>query len=339
MRPVFILGAGRSGTTLLQRLLNSYPDTLIWGEHAGVLQHLAQGFYRGLEDPSLLRHARPLADVLADTGAREHWQAWMTWFSCDEWTATFRRMVESLFCPGGLPGKAYWGFKDIRYGNRPEDRTLEFLHTLFPDALFVFIVRDPLNVMASRRRMADGIRTFGALRDAAALWEARYRRYWAWHSVSDVQSFWVRYEELIQGRGDVIRLLETLGKTLGEEQQAVFASASGRGSSFGDDAVNERWRRLPTLWRAYLRASLGDVTQDLGYDAPRVTGVERWLVPVARGLRRLGRAPSPEPRLPPPQGAQPRDGMAPGGSDIASARPPRSRATMRLREKRATVRQ
>ena len=288
MRPVFILGAGRSGTTLLQRLLNSYPDTLIWGEHAGVLQHLAEGFYRGLEDPSLFRHARPLAEVLADTSAREDWQAWMTWFSREEWTAAFRGMVESLFCPGGLPGKTCWGFKDIRYGNRPEDRTLDFLHTLFPDALFAFIVRDPLNVMASRRRMTDGIRTFGALRDAAALWEARYRRYWAWHSASDVQRFWVRYEELIEGRGEIVRLLHALGKTLGEEQRAVFASASGRGSSFRDDAVNERWRRLPPLWRSYLRASLGDVMRQLGYDRPRVSGVERWLVPVARVVRRLG---------------------------------------------------
>jgi hypothetical protein len=52
--------------------------------------------------------------------------------------------------------------------------------------------------------------------------------------------------------------------------------------------VNERWRRLPPLWRAYLRASLGDVMRQLGYDRPRVSGVERWLVPVARVVRRLG---------------------------------------------------
>lgn len=338
-RPVFIFGAGRSGTTLLQRLLNSYPDTLIWGEHAGVLQQLAQGFFRGVDDPNLFRHARPLEQVLIGTDARESWQAWMTWFSADRWTAVFRTMVDTLFRPGGLPGKTYWGFKDIRYGERPADRTLELLHALFPEAVFVFIVRDPRNVIASRRRTWGGLRSFGALQDAAALWESRYRSYLAWHRDSVVQSFWIRYEDLIEQRGEILALLGHIGRELGEEQRAVLASSGGRGSGFRDDAVNERWRRLPSLWRAYLGARLGPLMAELGYPASMASGAERWLGPIGRVLAAVEGIVSGRRREGADQWPLVGDAMAPGGSATASSGVPRSHAAARLREKRATVRQ
>jgi hypothetical protein len=336
---VFIFGAGRSGTTLLQRLLNSYPDTLIWGEHAGVLEQLADGFFRGVEDPNLFRHALPLEQVLTGTDARESWQAWMTWFSADRWTAAFRTMVDTLFRPGGLRGKTYWGFKDIRYGERPRDRTLDLLHALFPEAVFVFIVRDPRNVIASRRRMWGGLRSFAALRDAAALWESRYRSYMAWHRDATVESFWIRYEDLIEQQGEILTLLGYMGRELGEEQRAVLASSGGRGSAFRDDAVNERWRRLPSLWRAYLRARLGTLMDELGYPASAASGAERWLGPFGRVLAAVERMAGGRRGVAADQSPLVTDAMAPGGSATASSAVPRSRAAARLREKRATVRQ
>lgn len=41
-QPVFVLSAGRSGSTLLQKLLNSSQELVIWGEHMGILRHLAR---------------------------------------------------------------------------------------------------------------------------------------------------------------------------------------------------------------------------------------------------------------------------------------------------------
>src|SRR5919206_3702635 len=39
--PILVLGSGqRCGSTLVQRLLTSHPDIMIWGEHGGHLRDL-----------------------------------------------------------------------------------------------------------------------------------------------------------------------------------------------------------------------------------------------------------------------------------------------------------
>jgi len=288
-QPIFVFGAHRSGTTLLQRLLNSYDDVLVWGEHAGVLEHLAAAYYRGREHPSLFRQARPLAEVLADSDALGSWQAWLTWFEPPAWTAVFRRLVEELLVPGGLPGKRFWGFKEIRYGAHRDDRTLEFLHALYPEALFVFIVRNPFNTVASSSRAPEGTRSLIAIQRVADLWRRRYRTYRAWYASDTVRSFWIGYEDLIEARGGVHALLGALRQTLGERQRAVLQAEGGRRSSFGDGDVNARWQTLPAFHLAVIEAACGPLRREFGYAAPPLPLLWRLLAPtLLPGLRLAG---------------------------------------------------
>jgi hypothetical protein len=154
--PVFLLSSGRCGSTLVQRILNTYTDVTIWGEHAGVLRSAAEQYFRLLE---LADGKHPLfenrvngvpfaRDRLTEEKSHNQWQAWLNWFNPSDLTPVFRNHVLSLFRPSFLGEEETWGFKEIRYGM--DDRVIEFLSCLFPDAIFVFLVRDGYNTIASQ---------------------------------------------------------------------------------------------------------------------------------------------------------------------------------------------
>jgi glycosyltransferase involved in cell wall biosynthesis len=264
-RPLFLLACARTGSTLLQRLLNSYDDVLLWGEHAGFLEPVAEGFFHIWENPGIFQKTRVLADVLADSDPARSWQGMMGWYTRDDWLGLFRGFVEQLFVPHGLPGKQWWGFKEIRYAAHPGDRTLDFLHALYPDATWVFLVRNVFNAMASRRRMPGMSKTLRELRHVSQEWDHRYQTYREWHGSGRIKSFFIRYEDMIEGRGEVLELLQHLGKSFGERQQAVMESGEGRWSLFRDTAVNERWQKLPPAWVGLINAAAGRGNRAQGY--------------------------------------------------------------------------
>jgi len=273
--PIFILGAPRTGTTLLQRLLNSYDDVLIWGEHAGFLTHVARGFYEAWDHPNVFRDVRSVQAVLETSDPEDSWQAWMSPSTRDDWLAGFRALLERLYAPEGLPGKRYWGFKEIRYLTTTGDRTLDLLHALYPDAVFVFIVRNAFNAMASVSRIPSGPRRLGELIATCGRWRRRYEGYRAWHESGRIRSHWIRYEDLIEGHGELLGLLVSLGRTLGAQQHAVLRSTEGRWSSFEDESFDDRWRSLPATWRWVISALLGSLNVQLGYEHPRSSRLAR----------------------------------------------------------------
>jgi len=48
--PIFLLGTGRSGTTLLQRIINSAEDVIIWGEHGGFLSQVSEAYFFNIKE-------------------------------------------------------------------------------------------------------------------------------------------------------------------------------------------------------------------------------------------------------------------------------------------------
>jgi hypothetical protein len=292
-RQVFVLGAARTGTTLLQRLLNAYEDVLVWGEHEGFLEPVATGLFRALESRNIFDPSKRVTDAVRDSRPGERWQAWMNWGEPEDWKDAFRAFLERLFVPDGLPGKRWWGFKEIRYMANPADRTLDLLRELYPDALFAFIVRHPLNAIASVRHIPAGAAGLGELRRLCVTWDRRYRAYAAHRRRHPERCFWVVYEDLVRERGDVTRLLAAMdGRAIGEPQRAVLAARDGRWSSFQDDAVNDRWRELPASWVAVVASMLGPLCAELGYTLPaRSAGrrlAERLLVGALRARDAVG---------------------------------------------------
>lgn len=280
-QPLFILGFARSGTTLLQRLLNSYDDVLIWGEHVGFLRDVANAYARVWRNPDYFKSTVPLAEVLQDTRPLTRWQAWMNWTTPDDWRRLYREFVESVFLPEGLPGRRVWGWKEVHYVGARNDHTLPFLAEIFPDARFVFLVRNGFDTMASfgvwpfRRSLAAW------QQEGCVAWVRAMRTFRRWHESGRIDSYWLRYEDLIETRGELLRLLESLGKTLGDEQNAVLRADSARGSSFTGVPDGDRWKRLSSARQGLAHVCLASTNTMLGYDNPRVPLTARVLGRIA----------------------------------------------------------
>jgi hypothetical protein len=159
-RPLVVLSSGRSGSTFLQKLLNTHPALAIWGEHGGILNHLAASWnvvsqleWMPEQEPSglwLLAQDRPVNEA--------RWTAWDGSFSKQDYTRYLREFVDSLFARDIRAGMR-WGFKEIRYHKM---RFIEFFSALYPGAQFVLLIRDPVDVCVSFASARDRDGTAGA---------------------------------------------------------------------------------------------------------------------------------------------------------------------------------
>lgn len=305
--PLFILSSGRSGSTLVQRVLNSYDTVTIWGEHRGFLKDVAAAYYGILENPanrqyftSLWRDATPEWEEVLAWKRSEEWQAWMNWVTTRDVDTHFRDFARRFFRhPSGRDEGHVWGFKEIRYG--AGDRVIDFLAHLFPDARFVFLARNGLNTVTSQLRTFHSTGTrFQGVKDLVRLpllvqrsdaWRVQNATLHDWHRSGRLRSTWIAYEDLARDAAQALGpLLEELGLQFGEAQQAVVADrGEGRGTQFASDDVNARWRTVGLVPMACAEMVLGDVNRQLGYDTPaalRWARHFRWLAPLFGAGRR-----------------------------------------------------
>ena len=142
-QPVFAFTVHRSGGTLLGRLLNCHPDLVVWGEHSGLVENLAQIDFLLKKNQELLRWQSGddawLKNFAADPVFRSsHMQPWTMPPHLEEARTHAREMIRAIFTKYLRPDQR-WGFKEIRY-QRPY--IAEFLLALFPGARFVLLSRD-----------------------------------------------------------------------------------------------------------------------------------------------------------------------------------------------------
>lgn len=146
--PVFIVGAQRSGTTLLRLLLNSHSQIAIPEEARFLMpllvqERLAAGF-RGADFEKLVSYMR----------ASEEFQLWN--YDGGEFLAELGRMeevglvdfVDKLYSSyARSEGKRYWADKSLFF------RRIDILARMFPQGSFIHIVRDGRDVFDSWRKM------------------------------------------------------------------------------------------------------------------------------------------------------------------------------------------
>lgn len=208
-RPIFLFSSGgRTGSTLLQRLLCSVPGVLIWGENRGAIAHLeeASRIIGGLES---------LGQKHAEEFRKKGSLGWIAMMNPP--THDFRRAIRGFLhtyfaqtaCRLGRPR---WGFKEVRYGRS----IARFLADLYPEARFLLLVRHPEDCIASARATSSFGLAKGLLGEVGG--PEQFLRIWA-ELAADFLDDWgdlhrlsLRYEDLVASPEET---LASVGRFLG----------------------------------------------------------------------------------------------------------------------------
>lgn len=210
-RYVFVVTYGRSGSTLLQGLLNSLPGYRIRGENYNVLYRLYQA------DAALTK----AYDEYHRTGWERPTSAW---YGIGETRpAAFRADLVESFVRNVLrprAGDRVLGFKEIRYTPVHQDdlaKFLTFLRKAFPGCKIVFNHRDPAAVAASA--------WWVNVDDALAKIQAADERF---YTFADAHHFHYRYDDLDDSLSNVRDLMAFLGAPFDETAiRAVLNTTHG----------------------------------------------------------------------------------------------------------------
>jgi hypothetical protein len=146
--PIFVCAPHRSRGTYLQRLLNFHPGIVIWGEHGGWINKLAE--LEGIgERQARARLAPTEAEVESfrgkQLGSLLEFNPWLNPLQTSQLSEHHRRLLTGVFRQG-LAASQRWGLKEIRY-NAPA--TTAFLARLYPRAQFLVLRRDLVELCVS----------------------------------------------------------------------------------------------------------------------------------------------------------------------------------------------
>lgn len=212
--PIFVLGCGRSGTTLVRLLLTAHPDIGIPPEGRFVLDLFGR-YYRG-------------GAVLSEPVER-FCKAVVSSDRFDEWKLDHGRILERLRSVGKKTyanlvdavyrvylahlesGKRRWGDKNIEYVME-----IPKILRLFPDARIIHVIRDGRDVALSYRSVEFGPRDlFGS----AVFWRRRtLRGRAAGRRAGSVRYLEVQYENLVSKPEDACRrMCAFLGEAFSSE--------------------------------------------------------------------------------------------------------------------------
>src|SRR5690606_27357628 len=205
--PFFVVGSGRSGTTLLQALIDAHPNIAIPPE-SHLYDRVAPVFHTYGDLGVQSNRLRFIRDLLADAYIRQ-WHLEVTPGEIEARVIRGDRVgvIDALF---SLYAKRQGA---RRWGDKTPDhiRCLEAIRTDFPDAKLIHLVRDGRDRAEARRRMIWGPSTpFGIARE----WRDEVMR---WKSFCDaygtVGTLVVRYEDLVSApRETMTRVFEFLGE-------------------------------------------------------------------------------------------------------------------------------
>ena len=292
----FLIGSGRSGTTLIQRIMNTFPNTMIWGEHAGFLNQLSELYYFLKENPSLHEFSyQQEVDIKRKYSLTEYndsriWQAWINWFRPGDLDDLFRNIMENTFCPEQFVDLRLWGFKEIRYG--AEDRVFSFLNALYPDASYLFISRESLNTIESqittfykgKSKFTRLKRLFqiSSLLKIAKQWQIQNDYYRLLAKENPERYVAIRYEDALEDLTILDPVLKKYGLSIGDDQLNVLSMTEGRGTNFQlNNTVHFRWKRMGFVPAFLAEVIVGATSLKLGYERPAqlqlATRISKWL--------------------------------------------------------------
>lgn len=234
--PIFISGCNRGGTTILSRLLAAHPD----------VHNVGRGPFN--EGQYVWRQQFP-------DWSRHRWALppWRWYLRRTEVDATPKRVkfFREEFARV-VPGERRMLEKTPANAVR-----IPFINAVFPDCIFVHIIRDGRHTTASL--MARGV----WLPFAPHQWVQAHRT-----ALPDLERLpaervvHVRYEELTTEPGHV---LPEIWRRCGLRCSGEDVSAALRSACAQVEAVDDRWSHLPKWKRRYINSVIRELQAELGY--------------------------------------------------------------------------
>lgn len=256
--PIFILSAGwRSGSTLLQRMICSTSDTIVWGEpyaYCDLVPSLSAQFLPFSKDWPNPGWFRPpgSADLKND------WIANL-YPSLSDLRGAHRSYFERLLrVPAIQAGYKNWGFKEVRL--TIEDAA--YLRWLFPRCRLLLLVRNPYDAYLSYKGI--GTRNYIRWPNKPIFTPWQWGRMWARAATgyrlhaSKIDALLVRYEDLSSRE-----TAQAIGRYLGAEVPP--ASEMSRVANEKSNGAVTAKKSLSFIERILMRAALGDAAKPLGY--------------------------------------------------------------------------
>ncbi len=276
-RPIFVVGAPRSGTTLLRYMLCAHPHIYIPPESNFMLRFLSH------EPHTSLTHAQAVELITAVCQYKVFFRDWQ------EETIVAETFVDAFSdrdrIPSNLLETLYqqyarqydaqrWGDKSPIYAGHVAQ-----LAKLFPNAQFVHIIRDGRDVSLSMLKAYQGMRFFYIdLGFAAQSWKRRVQKARSdGAQLGSERYFELHYEQLTTNPQDVLQnVCDFLGEPFVPDMVTPHHEA---GRHFHSTGIHAATRQPVTTkskgrWRQEMRLSdqrlfqvmTGNLLADLGYE-------------------------------------------------------------------------
>ena len=264
--PIFICSQPRSGSTLVQRLINSTQKAVIYGEHLGLLKGVADSYHNFCQneqygefctskvDPQF--HSRTLKLLINP----KLFPALVNGLSVEGVRRAHRIFVEKFV--NSCKCRQRWGFKEVRYCDG-RDFVMPFLLSLYPNAQFVFTVRNPIQAVSSVLHCKWWNRT---PEQAAQFWLDQATCMSQYSRKFPDNCMLVRYEDVISNDGKAVRELFAWLKLPYLKRQSMILfhmektgatpPAKGLSKTLATDIA--RWCSLPEALQLYPDPLRGD---------------------------------------------------------------------------------
>lgn len=196
---VFVVTYGRSGSTLLNGILNSIPGYQIHGENRMVVQHL-YNWQRAID--LQLTKANGLG-----AGPKSSWYGLRRYPRGTALEDMRRLVLRTLLRP--RPKTRVVGFKEIRWPREDLSGLIDFMTELFPEARFIFNTRNPEDV-AKSKWWAD-------VPDALEQIAAREKHWESLRTGLGDRAFWVHYDDYVGDPETLRPMFSWLGEPFDRE--------------------------------------------------------------------------------------------------------------------------
>lgn len=200
--PFFIIGSGRSGNTLLRRILNNHPKLFIPPETyelgRSIRQSLKYPMMSWIDLVSLIYSNIQFNPEFETFGIKDLGELYRRVCQAENTQRSVAYIINSFY--------EYYrekhGIRSERWGDKTPLNTLSLdeIHAVFPNAKFVHIVRNPVDCISSYLRAG----VYSEIKTATSRWRRSIEAATRFGKKSADQYFEINYENLVRNPDSVV---------------------------------------------------------------------------------------------------------------------------------------